>query len=117
MWGVRRCTLDATLSLDAGRVVFFPENIQGYRARRLAIGIALLYVWMFFGLLLFWIIRDATGLFPRLTVPPYGSGIIHLLLSLSVVLTYAAGTLIVPPFKTVGMREGAIPSLVRRATR
>lgn len=97
--------------------MFHPETIQGYRARRLGITFAIAYIVAFVGLLVFWIVRSATGIFPRLEVPPYGSGVLHLLLSLSVVLTYAWGTLAVPSLKTVGMRDGALPSLVRASGR
>lgn len=95
------------------RVEYFPEDVASYRSRRLAISLALLYVWSFAALLFFWIYRDWTGNYSNITVPPYGSGTIHLLLSVSVVLTYVVGITIVPRHTTVGMREGALPSLVR----
>lgn len=98
----------------AVRVQFFPESLRTYRGRRLTVAIALMYVWLFIGLLIFWVFRIVTGQYPRLTVPPFGSGIIHLLLCLGVVLVYVLGTTCVPRHATVGMRGGSLPSLVSR---
>ena len=105
----RNCATD----LFSVCVKYYPESVSNYRARRLAVALALIYVWFFFFLLAFWVWRDVTGALSTLTVPPYGSGIIHLLLSLSVVLTYVIGNMIVPRHTTVGIREGSLPSLVR----
>lgn len=86
--------------------------MRGYRSRRLAIASSLVYVWLFFGLILFWIWRKVTGRYPNLLVPPYGSGTIHLVLCMYVVLAYVVGITVVPRHRTVGMRAGALPSLV-----
>lgn len=97
------------------RVDYYPESVENYRSRRLAVALALVYMWLFCLLLAFWVFRDLTGTFSNLTILPYGSGTIHLLLSLSVVLTYAVGIMIVPRHNTVGVREGSLPSLVSSA--
>lgn len=94
------------------RVEYYRENMKSYRARRLAVAMSLLYVWLFIALIIFFVVRTATDIFPRLTVPPYGSGAIHLILCLFVVLSYAIGNSCVPRHTTVGMREGSLPSLV-----
>jgi len=95
-------------------VEYYPEDVNSYRARRLAVALALIYVWAFVALIIFWIVRQVTGRYGSLTVPPYGSGIIHLLLCIAVVLAYVIGIMIVPRHTTVGLREGSLPSLVRR---
>ena len=95
------------------RVEYYRENQRGYRARRLAVAAALTYAWLFLMLIIFWIYRNVTGLYERLTVPPYGSGSIHLLLCLGVVVIYALGNTCVPRHMTVGLREGSLPSVVR----
>ena len=102
------------LSLPAVSVEYFPENTQVYRARRLVLIVALSFILLFVGLFIFWVWRNATGSYPRLTVPPIGSGMIHLFLCLCVVLVYLIGTLAAPRPVTVGMRGGSLPSLVRR---
>lgn len=106
---------DGMLAYNAREAVveYYPESASSYRSRRLAIGIALTFLWLFLGLIAFWVWRDVTGSYPRLTVPPYGSGSIHLILCLGVVLTYVIGNAIVPHHATAGLREGALPSLVR----
>ena len=95
-----------------GKVEFYPESVRSYRSRRLMIALALIYVWLFLCLIAFWIYRDATGTYQNLEVPPYGSGSIHLFFCLSVVLAYVLGSTVVPRHTTVGLREGALPSLV-----
>ena len=93
-------------------VEYFPESLRTYKGRRLTVAIALIYLWLFVGLLIFWVFRIVTGQYSRLTVPPFGSGIIHLLLCFSVVLAYVLGSTCVPRHATVGMRGGSLPSLV-----
>ena len=101
-----------SFSSHVARVEYYPENVRSYRSRRLAVAVALIYVWLFFALMIFWVWRNDTGSYQRLRVPPYGSGTIHWLLCLLVVLTYVLGVMIVPRIVTVGMREGSLPSLV-----
>ena len=104
--------VSSTPPSSAGYVEYFPESVRGYSSRRLAVGIALIFVWLFVGLIAAWIWRSITGRYANLTVPPYGSGTIHLMLCLCVVLVYVVGTVVIPRRAIVGLREGALPSLV-----
>ena len=103
--------------LRAGRVEYYPESVRSYVARRRGISLALIYVWLFVALILFWVWRDTTGAYPNLTVPPFGSVVIHFACCLSVVIAYVIGTAVVPRHTTLGLRPGALPSLVRAPRR
>jgi len=95
-------------------VEYVRENKKNYRARRLAIAISLIYVWLFFALLAWWAwLNTATSLNSDwAVVPPYGSGSIHLVLCLLVITTYVLGYIFVPRNMTVGLREESLPSLL-----
>ena len=107
---------DGMLSYNARslEIVYVRENKKSYRARRLAVAISLIYVWLFVALIAWWgWLNEATTLNSDLAVvPPIGSGSIHLILCLAVITTYVLGYIFVPRNTTVGLRSGSLPSLL-----
>ena len=107
---------DGMISFDdtSFSVEYVRENKKSYNARRLAVAISLVYVWLFLALLAWWTWLNLTTTLNQelAVVPPYGSGSIHLVLSMLVITTYVLGYIFVPRKTTVGMREGSLPSLL-----